>query len=131
MLSLVGELIGIGRDWLKGRRKIKQVKLESEARIEEAKAQATIEQTLRQGKVEASWDQEALRQMQFSWKDEYLTLILTIPFIGSFIPVVQDYVKEGWVYIQQAPLWYQWGLLAIVCASFGVRWAMKTFFNKA
>lgn len=35
--------------------------------------------------AEANWDGEAVRQMGISWKDEYLTLLLSLPMILAFI----------------------------------------------
>jgi len=64
-----------------------------------------------------------------SWKDEYLTIIFTIPLIACFIPFLVPYVKEGFVVLETMPQWYQITLSVIVAASFGVR-SVVGFINR-
>lgn len=113
--------------WLKGRAKLSEIKQEGKIRVIEAKVRGQELRAQREAEAEANYDLEAMRQMQFSWKDEYLLFILSLPFIGSFIPKVQDYVITGWGYISQAPPWYQWSWLGVIAATFGLRW----LFSKA
>lgn len=72
-----------------------------------------------------NWDMEAMRQSQFSWKDEVLMIILFAPFIASFIPGLQEHVKAGFVLIGDLPIWYQSSLVGIIAASFGLRWLFQ------
>jgi hypothetical protein len=44
-----------------------------------AKHQAEIRFQEKMGEMEATWDLVALRQAQFSWKDEFITLIIFAP----------------------------------------------------
>lgn len=106
------------KSWNDGRVKIKEAKIN--ATIARYNAEAKMAE--KQLDAETDWDLEALRQSANSWKDEWLLFIFTMPMIGSFIPVVQDYVITGWGYIAKAPLWYQTCLLGMVAASFGLRW---------
>ena len=69
----------------------------------------------------ASWEQEAMKNSATSWKDEYLTIIFTIPLIACFIPFLVPYVKEGFIVLEGMPRWYQMTISVIVAASFGVR----------
>lgn len=108
--------------WLETRAKTKQIKAEGEIRLAEAKAKSLEARAAMDMKNEGDYDTEAQRQMQYSWKDEYLVIILTAPFIGSFIPKVQEYVEDGWNYVALAPQWYQWSFIGIICATFGLRW---------
>lgn len=111
---LVQGITNVLGGWVKTR----QVKAEGKVKVAIAQAEA-------QAKVataERDWDTEALRQSQYSWKDEYLTIILSAPFVGSFFPVVQDHVEKGWEYVAGAPIWYQVAFLGTVAASFGLRW---------
>ena len=72
--------------------------------------------------IEADWDLRAQEQAKFSWKDEFLLVVVMLPFIGSFIPVVQDYVAKGWTEIAKAPHWYYVLLFGVFAAVFGLRW---------
>lgn len=104
---------------VKAKQKLKIAKLNAEAKRFELQQAATT-----------NWDIEAMRQSQFSWKDEYLLVILTLPFIGAFIPKVQDYVAKGFGYIDAMPIWYQTAFVGIIAASFGLRWLFQGKVNK-
>ena len=108
--------------WVKDFISARKVKQEKKYDLEVLKATAEIERAKRSLEVEASYDVEALKQMQFSWKDEYILIVHSAPFIGSFIPVVQDYVLKGWEYVSMAPPWYQYIYIGIVLSVFGLRW---------
>ncbi len=76
-----------------------------------------------QAKIEGDWDQEALRQSQYSWKDELITLVIFAPLIVAWF----DEVKAmAWVkFVSELPVWYQVIMTGIVAASFGLRWLFK------
>jgi len=122
MFQLLGLLASPLTTWLEGRAKRQVLKEEGKIRLEEAKVRGAELRAERAASAEANYDLEAMRQMQYSWKDEYLLIILSLPFLASFIPVVQDYVITGWGYISQAPDWYQWSFLGVIAATFGLRW---------
>ena len=125
--TLLGGVVqGIG-GWFKERARTKTVQAKAKAKLAQAHMQAKIAYLQRQAKAEGDWDMEALRQAQFSWKDEWFVLLLSAPFIGSFLPGIQDYVLAGWEYIALAPQWYQWSFLGAVTASFGLRWMVRAW----
>ena len=72
----------------------------------------------------ASWDEIAQTNSSTSWKDEYLTLLVSIPLIMCFIPSLVPYVREGFAVLETMPTWYQYTFSVIVAASFGVRGAI-------
>ena len=72
----------------------------------------------------ASWDEIAQQNSSTSWKDEYLTLLISIPLIMCFIPSLVPYVQEGFAVLDTMPKWYQYTFSVIVAASFGVRGAI-------
>ena len=72
----------------------------------------------------ASWDEIAQTNSSTSWKDEYLTLLISIPLIMCFIPSLVPYVREGFAVLDTMPNWYQYTFSVIVAASFGVRGAI-------
>lgn len=99
---------------VKAKQKLTLAKINAETKRFELQLEATT-----------NWDIEAMRQSQFSWKDEYLLVILTLPFIGAFIPKVQEYVATGFDYIADMPIWYQTAFVGIIAASFGLRWLFQ------
>ena len=104
--------------WLEGRARIKEAKINAKV----AKWNAKAEQAKRAQEITADWDLRAMEAAKESWKDELLLLIFSAPFVGSFIPGVQDAVLRGWEYVAKAPLWYQVCYAGMVAASFGLRW---------
>jgi len=104
LFSLVGDL---GTIFLKGR---------------VAKSEAKI-------KAVENWDAVAQQNAGTSWKDEWLTILFSIPLILCFIPYFVPYVKEGFAVLDEMPSWYRYLLSVIVAASFGVKSAIG-FMNK-
>lgn len=86
-------------------------KIEKQGELDIANQQATTD-----------YDIQALKQSERSWKDEYLTILLSLPVIGSFIPGVQDSVVLGWDYLAKAPVWFQVAFIGVIAATFGLRW---------
>lgn len=111
------------RETLKVEQQDKQFERQHELNIK--KADAGIELAKQGIQVEAGWDITAQRQMQYTWKDEYLVIIFTLPLILAFIPELQPYVKEGFNAIKETPEWYRYSVMGIVMATFGLRWYMK------
>ena len=68
-----------------------------------------------------------LKVVKHSWKDEWLTILFSIPLILAFIPGMEEVVANGFAQLQAMPEWYQYSLGVIVAASFGVRSATKFF----
>lgn len=134
MLEWIGNLLGIGNEAMKGwqDRKTQRVKTETVVAILNAKAQieaakAKVDAAKRGEDIEADYDKTAMGAMEHSWKDEYLCILISIPFIMCFIPGLQKYTEIGWDYLSKAPAWYQWSFVGIVSASFGTRWVVKYF----
>lgn len=60
-----------------------------------------------------------------SWKDEYWTLILSVPAIGAFVPKWVPTIQEGFIALDSMPDWYKISVLASIGASFGYRALVK------
>jgi len=125
IFSFISSLFGTGGDVYKTYK-------ESKVKIEQAKfdlklAKITAEAKRFQLQTEATsnWDMEAMRQSQFSWKDEALMVILFLPFLGAFIPFLQPFIEEGFEIVGELPIWYQLSLVGIIAASFGLRWLFQ------
>ena len=123
MIQLLGPVIGLASSALEGWQDNKKQK----TAIKAAQAEAQIKRIERAAEADTDYDIEALRQTQYTWKDEYIVIVLTAPFIASFIPGAQDYVLTGWEYVQKAPDWYQYSFMGAVAASLGIRGAFKFF----
>ena len=75
--------------------------------------------------IEADWDTNAQQDMKTSWKDEYLTILFSVPLILSFIPSTQEAILNGFETLNKTPDWYMMLVMGIVAAVFGLRWLIS------
>ena len=79
---------------------------------------------------EIDWDIEAIKATQNSWKDEWITLLFSIPLILAFCgDWGNEIVQRGFLALEVMPAWYQYSLGGIVSASIGIR-SVSKFFGK-
>jgi len=116
--SIVGSFVESRVEKQKGKTKVAVAKAEAEAEV--------YKQTALQ---EGNWDKIMAQGSQQSLKDEWLTILFSIPLILAFIPGAEGIVQNGFEQLEMMPSWYQYSLGIIVAASFGVRSATK-FFGK-
>jgi hypothetical protein len=119
--TIVSALASVGKSWLENRK----VKAEGKIKISQAK----IDFKVKQYESRAQMDVEAMKGMMFSWKDEYLLLLFSIPLIMVFIPPCVPWVTAGFAVLQTLPMWYQWAITGMVAATFGIR-TWKGLFHK-
>jgi hypothetical protein len=126
--ALIGPLTELAGGWLKG--KADQQAAAANLKLVEAEAKATIIKSA--ATSEAEWERLMAQGSQNSWKDEWLTILFSIPLCLSFLPFdwADRAVKNGFAALEAMPDWYQYTLGVIVAASFGVRSATKFFGGK-
>ena len=91
--------------------------------LKKAKYEAESSRFRQLAQIEGDWDQEALRQSQYSWKDELITLIWFAPLVVAWF---DQPTAMGWIaFVTKLPTWYQIGMFGIISASFGLRWFFK------
>lgn len=91
--------------------------------LKKAKVDAEKAYLMKQAESEADWDLEAIRQAQFSWKDELITVIWFAPLVVAWF--YQEEALEWVSFVGELPVWYQIGMFGIMAASFGLRWFFK------
>tara|TARA_B100000780_G_scaffold158863_1_gene111067 strand:- start:8193 stop:8576 length:384 start_codon:yes stop_codon:yes gene_type:complete len=123
--SLLGPVANLAGSWLQGKAdknaasaQLKLVEAESKAKILLSKETST-----------ADWERIMAENSGGSWKDEFFSIILSIPLILCFIPGMENVVGHGFEQLSLAPDWYFWALLTAISASFGVKGA-KQFLGK-
>jgi hypothetical protein len=96
------------------------------------KAQATHEREVAIIKGDQQWDQIQAQNSGESWKDEYLTIIVTAPFVAMFLAAVFNdmemvsRIEEAFIIIQTKIPEPYWTLLYVAfAASFGVKGVVK------
>jgi len=124
--ALIGPVAGLIGTWLEG--SVEEKKAKTAMRVAEAEAKAKV--MIEAATHESGWERIMAEASKNSWKDEYLTIIFSIPLIMAFIPGMEEIVKSGFSQLEAMPEWYQLSLGAVVAASFGIRGATKFFGKK-
>lgn len=118
ILGIFTGLVELGKLWFENRK----TKAEGEIEITKAKTEGAVKRAQTALEQEGAYNVAAQEGMRFSWKDEWLTLLWSLPFILSFIPATQEIVKNGFIMLKNnTPDWYQWGFIGILVASFGLK----------
>ncbi|WPH64814.1 hypothetical protein [Vibrio phage vB_VpaP_SJSY21] len=104
--TLISSAIGLLSDWIIGKRKVKEAKIDREVLALTS---------------EEDWNVVQAESSKGSWKDEYWTLIFSIPLILCFFPDMVPHVQAGFVALSSTPDWYINCVLALVAASVGLR----------
>jgi hypothetical protein len=87
--------------------------------------QAVHERKLEIIKSESDWETTMAQGSQTSFKDEWFTLLFSVPLVMAFIPEAVGYVQQGFAVLEGMPDWYKAFLGAAVAASFGIRTLSK------
>ena len=84
-----------------------------------------------QGRIgEVEWNRT--HAAQNSWKDEWLTLLLSVPMIMAFGPDSwQTQVADGFKHMQGMPDWYKASVAVMIGAAFGYQKYTNTVMNRA
>ena len=96
-----------------------------------AKTEAKREVELKTISAGGDADVASANDMKTSWKDEYLTVVFSIPLIVVFHASVYgdpsdvEQVKAAFSAMQELPEWYLWAVVGIVSGTFGLRLVNK------
>ena len=113
--QIIGSLGGLAKSYIDSKTAIKL----TEAEIKKKQLTGEID-----------WDLEAIKATQNSWKDEWITLLFSIPLILAFCgDWGRQVVADGFAALEVMPQWYQVALGAVVSASVGIR-SVSKFFGK-
>lgn len=125
--ALIGPVTNLAGAWLKG--KADKQAADTNLKLVEAEAKATIMKSA--ATSEADWEKVMAQGSQNSWKDEWLTILFSIPLILAFCgDWGRGIVAAGFTALESMPDYYQYTLGVIVSASFAVRSATKFFGGK-
>jgi hypothetical protein len=127
-MSLFSSLLGsVGSkvvDAVSARSERKHTEKLRQLEIEQAKHQVKLEAISRGQEMDNAWELEQIKNSGF--KDEIVLFLLSIPLVLSFIPSTVGYVEAGFAALAQTPDWYQWLILSVFAAIYGIRiWRRK------
>lgn len=107
LLSVIGSL---ANTWLTGK-------------ADQAKAKQDVKLKVLQS--EENWEKIMAEGSKDSWKDEWFTVLLSIPMILCFIPAFAPTITEGFAVLTTMPEYYKGFLGAAIAASFGIKGLTK------
>ena len=116
---LIKPLLGVAGDVVTGIVETKKKK--AEVKLKKIEAEAVHIDKIIAG--EAEWETAAVKQIDGSWKDDLSLVVLRLPAVLVFVPGCQDFVKSGFVALQELPSYYQNLLYIAISASFGIKGA--------
>ena len=103
---------------------VDKAKAETDVKVARAKAEAKVYET--EATSSMLMEKSLTDQMAGSWKDEFWTLIFGGILLACFIPWTQEYVKEGFIFLNEhCPPWFQNCLYISIGASFGYRFGKQ------
>lgn len=114
--GVVGAVANLGQTWLKNKA---------------AQTQAMHEAKMNVIQNDADWETKMADASATSWKDEWFTILLSLPLLLIMYAVVVDdptiieRVQAGFEALEQLPDFYQYLLFIAVTASFGIKGADK------
>lgn len=98
-------------------------KKKQDRKLEETKGNIKRLQTAEDAVAE--WEKIQAESGKASWKDEYWTVILSIPCVLVFFPDMVPHIQAGFEALESMPEFYQYWLGVAVFTSFGVRVAKR------
>jgi hypothetical protein len=114
--ALIGPVTNLVGGWMKNKAEEKQAK---------HKAKMSVIQN------DANWESKMADASAHSWKDEFWTIILSIPlFMVGYAIAVNDVsviyrVDAAFNALSKLPEWYQYLLFIAISSSFGIRGVSK------
>ncbi len=142
ILGIIGNFLGIGKNWLDNRAKLKQAKQEQEYEIVKAETKAIVDRIMSNTQSDNQIDLITARNKRYTSKDEIITYLFLIPIIiASVTPFIIAYQNSGWINLNQfikdsyysldqLPYWYKYVLFAIVIDVLGFRSFARKFVEK-
>lgn len=114
--ALIGPIAGLAQTWMSNRQEQSQAKHVAKMQV--------IQNT-------ATWEQHMAQASASSWKDEWFTVILSMPILAIMWGVgmndldIIERVGMAFEELSRLPDWYSYLLYVAVTASFGIRGADK------
>ena len=118
--AILGPVGSIASTWLEGRNE--KIMANTKVKVARAEAEASVMEKKATGEID--WDIAQAKASEGSWKDEWLTVVFTLPLILLLFGE-EERVNNFFLALSNCPEWYQYMLGTIVAASFGFRGAAK------
>lgn len=122
---IAGVLKPVG-DYFNRRQEIKAVEHQNQIEILKAEGQRKADLVSQGLTADMAWEQTFATQAASSWKDEYELIVVSVPTIMCFFPQGAPLVEAGFKALSGTPSWFQFLLVTIFLANYGIRYWRKT-----
>lgn len=141
LLSILGNVFGIGKDYLKNRAELKKLKHQQEHEIIKAETDAMVSRIKGNTESDNEIDIITARNKKYTWKDDIIVYLFLIPvFVANITPFLVAYQNSNWIelntYIKDSylgldtlPNWYKYVLGAVIVDTIGMRSFFRKIFN--
>ena len=116
--------------------KLKTMKAEGKFKIEKAKLDfklaklnAESERVKRESEMDMTYDLIALKQKKYTWADEFILVSFFSILLLTFIPYTQKAMSIGWIALNNAPWWFEFGLVGMLVSTFGLKGVLRELLN--
>ena len=124
MIPIISAVAQVATTWVSG--KAEAAKINSEAKLATTRAKAVVMEKVATGELE--WNQAMAEASNKSWKDEWLTILVSIPLILAFTGH-EDVVMKGFTALEAMPDFYKTAVGVVFAASFGIQ-SIKNMMKK-
>lgn len=133
IITFLGNLLGIGGNYLKNRQKLKELKQTQQHEIIKAETKAVVDRIMSNTQSDNEIDLITARNKRYTSKDEILTYLFLVPvFIATIMPFIVAFKSGEWVRLNEyicdsykgldlLPSWYRYILALIVIDVLGFR----------
>jgi len=142
ILSIIGNLLGIGKSALENRAKMKQLRAKQEFSIIEAQTKAQVDRIMSNTDSDNQIDLITARDKRYTFKDEVVTYLFLVPVVvATVVPFVIAVKTDSWTELNtlilnsyegldRLPSWYKYVLGAVIVDVLGFRSLMRGLVNK-
>ena len=124
MIPIISAVAQVATTWVSG--KAEAAKIRSEAKLATTRAKAIVMEKVATGELE--WNQAMAEASSTSWKDEWLTILVSIPLVLAFTGH-EDVVMKGFTALEAMPDFYKTAVGVVFAASFGIQ-SIKNMMKK-
>lgn len=118
--GIFGGLLEMGKTWVTGKVETAKARTEAEVHIQKRRADADV-----------NWEQFMAEGSTNSWKDEWFTILISIPFIMTFMPWTREAAIDGFHALGTIVPQEYWYLMGVAyAAAFGVKGVIEFFKGK-
>ena len=97
LFNIIGNLLGIGKDALNNRAKLKQLEAEQRFKITEATTNASVDRIISNTESDNQIDLITAQNKKYTFKDEIVTYLFLVPVIvATIVPFISAFESGQW-----------------------------------